>query len=459
MLLMERAGAGLADAVEAAMVRLGVTEAAFACGGGNNGGDGFVAARLLSERGRDVSVICLAEKFSPDCAAQKERFRGTVYGRIPRRRFPLLVDCVFGTGLSRAPSGESAALISFVNSCGGYVISCDLPSGLSENGIALEPCVKANETVCIGLLKNCLYLADGADVCGKISLVEIGLDVPQSGAEIWSDGDVARFFPKRKSNIHKGAFGSACILAGEAKYSGAPLLAVGACLKSGAGYTKLVAEESLYRGAIGKNLACVMSRYTEIDEEILSSGAIAIGMGAGVSEELYAQIALLLKRYRGKLVIDADGLNALAKYGIGILKEHACELVLTPHPKEFARLTECDVKDVLPDAVNLAQKFALEYGVTVILKNNRSIITNGERTAINPSGSPALAKGGSGDVLTGFLVGTCARGLTVFEAACVSCFVFGRAGELVCADMGEYSPDATDVISYFSKAILSILLK
>lgn len=453
--LMERAGAALAETVLAAMHRLKAGEALFVCGGGNNGGDGFVAARLLREGGETAEVLCLAQKFTPECARAKEAYGGEVLGKIPRRRYALVIDCVLGTGISRPPEGDAAALIDFINSCGAYVIACDLPSGLGENGVALSPCVRADETLTMGLLKNALLLGDGADAAGKIEVAPIGIFSRSRGAEIWEEGDVKAFFPKKKSNTHKGTFGSACILAGGA-LSGAAFLAAGACLKSGAGYTRLCVSEEMLPYAAGVLPACVLRPFRALDGEILASECIAAGMGLGVSERLYAQIVELLPVYTGTLVLDADALNTLAQYGADVLKEKACRVILTPHPKEFARLTGVSVKEILQNAVSLAEEFAREYGVTVVLKNNRTVITDGTRTAVNTAGSPAMAKGGSGDVLAGFLAGTCARGVSAFEAACVSCFLTGRAGEIAASQMGEYAPDATDTVRYLPRAMAEV---
>ena len=453
--LMERAGTALADVVEAAMGRLGVSDALFVCGGGNNGGDGFVAARILLERGKEAVVLCLAEKFSPDCAAEKARFPGEIIAVIPRRRYVLVVDCILGTGLSRAPEGAAKQLIEFCGSAS-FVISADLPSGLSENGIALSPCVRADETVTMGLIKRCLLMADGPDVCGKVTVADIGIPPVSAGTELWEEKDVSACFPKRKSNTHKGAFGRACLFAAEVKYPGAVFLAAGACLRSGAGYTDLIASGPLYSAAIGKLSSCVLRRFEALDGDILSADCIALGMGAGVSERLYAHIAELMEAYTGTLVIDADALNTLAKYGVEILKHKSCRVVLTPHPKEFSRLSGRSVGEVLSSAAESAQAFAKEYGVVVALKNNRTLITDGERLALNLTGTPALAKGGSGDVLSGLLAGTCARGVPPFEAACVASYLFGRAGELAAEEFGEYSVTAEDVIACFGKAILSL---
>ncbi len=455
LMLMERAGKALAQAVSEACHRLGAGDALFVCGGGNNGGDGFVAARILHEAGEEVAVLCLAQKFSPDCAAVKAQYKGELLGRIPRRRYALIVDCLFGTGLARPVGGESAALVDFINGSGAYVIACDLPSGLMEGGIAGEICVRADETVTMGQLKQALLLSDGADVAGKISVADIGIPAVENGAEVWENADVKAFFPRRRSNTHKGSYGTACILAGGA-YSGAAFLAACACLKSGAGYTKLCVSGELYPHAIGKLPAAVLREYKAIDGDILGADALAVGMGSGVSEQLYVYIAELLTNYTGTLVLDADALNTISAYGTEVLSKRACRVVLTPHPKEFSRLAECSVKEVLADPVGMAKEFAARFGVTVLLKNNRSVITDGVRVAVNPTGSPSLAKGGSGDVLSGLLVGTCARGVQPFEAACVASYLLGRAGELAAREMGEYAPDPSDTIAFLAAAQTSL---
>lgn len=453
--LMERAGAALAHAVQGAMHRLGIHDVLFVCGGGNNGGDGFVAARILEEQGEAVSVLCLAKSFSPACKAAKERYHGDTIGVMMRRRFALIVDCVLGTGLSRAPEGDAAACIEFINGSGAYVIACDLPSGLSENGVAYDPCVRADETVCMGLMKSALLLSDGADVAGEVQVADIGLSAPVGGAEIWESGDVRMLFPPRKSNSNKGTYGTACILGGSAG-SGAAFLAAGACLKSGAGYTKLYFPPDIYPYAVGKLPPCVLRAFHAVNEELLGADCVAIGMGAGVSEELYQTLGALLSSYCGTLVLDADALNTLSKYGKDILKEKTCKVIITPHPKEFSRLVGRDVREVLANAAELAKSFAREFGVIVVLKNNRTIITDGKRMAINLAGSPALAKGGSGDVLAGLLAGTCARGVAPYEAAVSSCYLLGRAGEHAAKALGEYSVDATNIIDHLPSAIKNL---
>ncbi len=454
--LMRRAGEALATVVSEQAKTLSVNDMLIVCGGGNNGGDGFVCAEILRREGYEPTVLCMAERFSPSCARERDRYQGVVTARPLRRRYALVVDCVLGTGISRSPEGNAKLMIETVRSMGAFVVSADLPSGLSENGVAFEPCVTANRTVCFGQMKNCLLLESGQDCAGKITLAPIGISCEERGAEIWEQGDIAALFPKKKSNTNKGSYGTASIYAGSVQSSGATFLAVGACLKSGAGYTKLFAADDFFPYAVGKYPACILRKDSAIDGEILRSDAIALGMGAGVSQTLYERIRGLVASYKGTLVIDADGLNALAKYGVECLKGAAAKVILTPHLKEFSRLCGRSVAEIRQNMVTYAKAFAKEYGVILLLKSNRSVITDGVRVAINAVGSPALAKGGSGDVLAGLLVGTCARGVSPFEACVAACYLLGASSILAVEEMGEYAPDGSDIICYLPKAMRNL---
>ncbi len=469
--LMERAGKALAEHVLLTMKEKKIADVLFVCGGGNNGGDGFVAARYLHGQGADVAVLCLSGKFSHDCAENAKKYGGVLFGRIPRRRYALIVDCLLGTGLKSAPSGEAAALIGYINDSGAYVIACDLPSGLSENGIAYSPCVRADKTLTVGGMKSALLLADGADVAGEIALLDIGLS-PEGGVEVWESGDVKKLFPPKKSHSNKGNYGSVAVLA-TCNTLGAPLLAAGAALRSGAGYTDIYMTSSsvpcdnaeklaFFRTAdelhrvlcAAKYPACRFSFY---DGEPIFAEAVAFGMGAGVGEPQRETVVSLLEGYGGTLVLDADALNNISFYEmLPLLKKKKCRAVFTPHIKEFARLTKKTVEEVLAGSVGLAEAFAKEYGVTVVLKNNRTVISDGVRTAINTAGSPALAKGGSGDALAGLLAGICARGADPFEGACAACYLLGTAGELAEKEFGQYSATAEDVIGLLPRSILSL---
>lgn len=468
LVLMERAGAAIAEQAFEAAERLKIDDVLVVCGGGNNGGDGFVAARVLQEKGLDVQVLCLAQKFSPDCAAMKEKFTGEILCRMPRRRYGLMIDCIFGTGLCRPVAGAEAALIDFINSNGAYVLSADIPSGLNgDNGLVMGVCVRADLTVTIGSYKNGLFLNDGVDYCGKIVRADIGIDTSACGkaCRILGDKDIAAYFPRRRRNTHKGSYGKVTLIAGSKAYSGAALLSCGAALRGGAGYTQLCVPQGIFGICAGKLPEALITRfsgeegfvYNESElEKITASDCVVLGMGCGISLELYKMTAWLLQNYTGNLVIDADGLNALSGYGVEILKNKKCRVLVTPHVKEFSRISGLPVSEIAEDGITRAKNFAREYGVTVLLKSAVSVLTDGEEVWLNLRGSAALAKGGSGDVLAGLIGSTCARGVSLTQSALVGSYLMGVAAEICEEEQGEYSVVATDVIQNIPSAVLRV---
>lgn len=446
----ERAGKALAKSVLEAAKEKKLSDVLFVCGGGESGGFGFCAANELLGK-IDVHLLCLCETFSPECSPIRLRYQGEILRRIPRRRYRLIVDCL-GTD-NQIPEETFKSLVELITNSGAYVISCGSPAGLKEGGICLKSRVRADQTLSIGAIKQSLLLADGADVAGEIAVGGICIS-PEGGAEIWEREDVAAYFPVRKSHVHKGDFGTCAILANVCEYPNAPLFSAGAALRSGAGYTKLYALEPLFSSAIGKN-AAMLCRFRNL-ESVLGADAIALGMGAGSTKELHEEISKLCQNYEGVLILDADALNVCAQYGYEFFRQKKCRVILTPHLGEFSRLVKRSVDEILPQSVSLAQAFAKEYGVVLVLKNNRTVISDGVRVAINVTGSAALSKGGSGDILSGFLAGTCARGVDPFEASCVSAYLCGRAGEIASFQKSEYAATADDVIESLPEAIKSL---
>ena len=274
-----------------------------------------------------------------------------------------------------------------------------------------------------------------------------GFDIPDD-ASIIKSRDTAKFYPQRKRNTHKGDFGCANIVAGSDRYIGAAALACAAALKSGCGYVKLTTAEKVKLA-----LAAKYPQVIYLDECDLNSQSIAIGMGCGVSSELYDKINFIAKNYSGTLIIDADGLNSIAKYGLDILKNSSCRIVVTPHLKEFSRLTEKEVSEISQNPVKSAQEFAKNYGVIVLLKGAASIITDGENTAINLSGTTALAKGGSGDMLSGYIAGSVARGLSPFDACICSAHTMGISAEISSAQKTDYCATAHDILNNLHLAV------
>lgn len=438
--LMRRAGQAIAEEVIAIANNMGTGDVLVVCGTGNNGGDGYVCARILGEKGYNVKVYAAKGNLSEDCAREKAAYKYAYSSHIAGG---IIVDCLFGTGLNRNIEGENAEIINAINLSGAYVVSADIPSGINgDNGLVFGCAVKADLTVAIQEYKFGHFLGDGIDFCGKVIKKDIGIICPEKQyAKLYCPQDIAKFYPKRRRNSHKGTYGTANLIVGSNKYIGAAALALSAALQSGCGYVKLTSESSVKRA-----LAARIPQVIYIDEPDFSASAVAIGSGCGSGKNLYNLIVKLLKEYGGSLVIDADGLNALSKYGKDVLKDKNCRVLITPHVKEFSRLSGLSVEKICSDAVNAAKNFSDEYNVTVLLKGAASVIAEGGRVAINVRGNTALAKAGSGDMLTGLICGAIARGLSPFEAAVCSAYTLGLAAEIAAESRTEYCVTANDVI-------------
>ncbi len=467
--LMERAGKALANS---AIKLANGGEVLCVCGGGNNGGDGFVCARLLREAGVKTTAFCNAEKRSPDCAEMEKRWiacGGRTAREFPEGEYALVIDCLYGTGFHGSLKGEdiqTVERIAALRARGAKVLACDIPSGVNgENGQAEKVAVAADVTLCIGERKLGVYLGEGIDRAGKIERADIGILLPEKEYISLADEELVNsLLPKRRRNSHKGSYGKAAIVGGSEEYLGAPYLSAAACLRVGAGYTLLFVPEklkSLYALKSPELLVRASSegcRYAfneNFMRELLLFDSVAYGMGMGKSEEVYKGVKWLLEQYTGKLIIDADGLNSLAEYGeISLLERAKCEVVLTPHAKEFSRLSAWSVAEILDFPVQRVTEFAKTCKGTVLLKNAVSLITDGERISLNATGNSGLAKGGSGDVLSGIIAGLCAQGADGYSAAIAGSYLLGKSAEIAAKKMGEYSLLATDVVENLGGAFL-----
>lgn len=448
--LMRRAGLAIADEVEVAAGKIDASKILVVCGIGNNGGDGYVCAEELKNRGYNVSVYSMEGNLSTDCAREKGAYSG---GYTEEISADIIVDCLFGTGLSRTVTGKYAEVIEKINESGAYVISADIPSGLSgDNGLAEGCAVKADITVAIAEYKLGYFLNDGPDNCGTVVKKDIGIIcLVHNYAQIYEDIDIKNYYSKRRRNTHKGTYGTAQLVAGSEKFIGAAALAAEAALKSGCGYVKLNTHPQ-NRIALAAKLPQVI--YS--DDIDFSAQCIAVGCGCGVSEDLYGTISTLLNSYNGTLIIDADGLNTISKFGINILNNKKCNVVLTPHIKEFSRLSGLTVNEILASPVTHAHSFAQKFGVTVLLKSAVSVLADGDRVALCQRGNSALAKGGSGDMLTGYACGTIARGVDSFNAIAVASNTLGLTAEICAKDKTEYCVTSKDLIKNLHLAVRSL---
>lgn len=448
--LMGRAGRAIALETAKAAKELGIKDILVVCGAGNNGGDGYVCASDLLRRGIAVEVFALGGTLSADCSREKSRYSGG-YADTISDSAEIIVDCIFGTGLSRDVEGEFAEAISKINACGAFVISADIPSGINgDNGLVCGCAVKADLTVAVAELKAGFYLSDGPDHCGKVVVKDIGITLPDQKVQyIFENSDISILYPKRKRNSNKGTYGTAQLVAGSKIYKGAAALSLQTALQSGCGYVKLCAPAE-----VADVLAPRFPQVIYNSEPDQTADCIAVGMGCSVSEELYELIKGLLQTYGGTLLIDADGLNSLARYGVGVLKSKKNRtVILTPHIKEFSRLTGKKVQYILQNPIKTAEEFASEYGVTLLLKSSSSVLSDGARTAILHRGNSALAKGGSGDMLSGLAAGNVARGLSAFEAVACASYVVGVSAELSSRQKTEYCVTAKDIIKNLHVAV------
>lgn len=450
--LVERAGRAVADEI---ISRFCGGRVLVCIGKGNNGADGRIIAEILSKKhGFSVATLTVSNGIF----------------KLFEKKFDIIVDCIFGTGLNREVEGKYKTAIELINQSGAFVVSCDIPSGINgDNGMVMGTAVKANLTVAIQEYKLGHFLNYGPDFTGILTVKDIGISIwGDDYVKKFNNESVSRFFLKRQKNVNKGCFGKALVFGGSKKYSGSILLSANAlaALKTGVGYSACAVPESLFLSYVGKVPECILHSFTDVDgkpvydennlKEYLKYDSISIGMGMGVSEEVYKIILYFLENYKGKLIIDADGLNALSSFGVGALKNKSCTVILTPHVGEFSRLCGVEKTEIISNSIEISKSFAKEYGVVLLLKSAVSIITDGEEMFINTTGSPALAKAGSGDVLSGIIAGMTARSDETLYSVVASAFLFGRCGEIACNFANEYTVTATEVIRAMPDAINSL---
>ncbi len=468
--LMERAGAGLAHLV-AELAPAGRIVAV--CGKGNNGGDGFVAARLLRERGRDVEVLLLgeAEELRGDARVNAQRLPGP-----PPKPFTApaldgaaaIIDAILGTGFSGEPREPAAGAIAAINSAAAYVVACDVPSGVdASTGEAAGVAVRARATATFHAAKPGLWIDPGKSHAGDVRVVDIG--IPDGGPgepQVGLISDRARDeIPRRGRASNKFAAGSVLVCGGSLGLTGAPSMASEAAMRAGAGYVTACVPSSLML-IFGSHLLEVMSvplpdtggsLEARGVERVLERAdrADSVVLGPGLGREPEAQeFARQLARYAPvSLVLDADGLNAHAG-SIGLLTEREAATVLTPHAGELARLLETDSEAIGARRLESARRAAREAQAIILLKGDDTIVAAPDgRAGVNRGGAPALATAGTGDVLSGVIGALLAKKMDPFHAACAGALVHARAGRLAAEEIGPEGVIASDVIAALPRAL------
>ena len=474
--LMERAGTGLADLVDE-LAPSGRIVAV--CGKGNNGGDGFVAARLLRDRGREVDVLLLGDvaELRGDARANAERLPGSPPGPFAAAALDgaaAIIDAILGTGFSGEPREPADGAIAAINDAGAgggaCVVACDVPSGVdASTGEVSGAAVAARATATFHAAKPGLWIDPGKTHAGEVRLIDIGIPdggpgEPQVG--LISDRVTDRI-PRRGRASNKFAAGSVLVCGGSLGLTGAPCLASESSMRSGAGYVTACVPASLnviFESRLLEVMTVplpdtggsfepwgvekVLERADRVDTLVLGPG---LGRASGAQE-----FALQLARAAPvPLVLDADGLNAHAG-SLGLLADREAATVLTPHAGELARLLETDSQAIAARRLQSARRAAREAQAIIVLKGDDTIVAAPDgRAGVNRGGAPALATAGTGDVLSGVIGAFLAKRMDAFHAACAGVLVHAHAGQLAAQEIGPEGVIASDVIAALPRALAS----
>ncbi len=461
--LMESAGRAVTEVALLEFRALpGATGVRIVCGTGNNGGDGFVVARHLAQAGVacQIELVGESDRLSEDASRNLARAKA-VGVEVDGREMPgpaVWVDALFGTGLSRDVEGAAREAIGRMERAreeGSRVVAVDVPSGLDADcGQVLGAAVRADRTVAIGLPKLGLALEPGRSLAGKISVARIGIADRAPGiepeAQLWSATQVGTVLPERPAVGHKGTFGHVLVVGGSEGKTGAAVLAAAGAGRSGAGLVTLACPESLNPILEAKCTEAMTVPVPETAEKGFSSRAVetllelarersvaVLGPGVGACDEVRAAMRTLAERMDVPLVLDAEGLTALEGH-LEILSERTAPTWITPHPGEAARLLGISSAQVNADRIAAATSLAERSGAVVVLKGAATVcVEPAGRKLVNPTGGPALATGGTGDVLAGMVGGLCAQGLPGFEAAACAVYVHGAASDRLAARQGN----------------------
>ena len=467
--LMMRAAKGIFDSVR------WNGPVAIICGSGNNAGDGYALATLLYDAGIDCSIILLGEKFSEDGRYYFERCTelGTDIVRwskdLDLSVYRTVVDCILGTGFKGKVREDIRYVIEKINESGAYIVSADINSGLNGDSGMADECVKSDLTVSIGSYKAGHFLNMAKDVMKEKVNCDIGIKPVMDPYKLVERSDVNEWIPERKNFSNKGTYGYTALIGGSKRYSGAIRLAylAAVAMRSGAGVVKVALPDSLYHDVTSHVLESTIfplsdedSNIRFVEEEIkeLTSNVktVAFGMGIGVSKETERVLLYLLENYKGKLIIDADGITLLSNIDIKAIRDAECEIVLTPHIKEFSRLIDLSIENILEDPIRYALEYAKETKTTVLLKGASTVVTNGNEVYITDKGCPGMATAGSGDVLSGILSAVCAYIPDITRAAVTGAYINGLAGEMAQEKYGSISMTASDTAANIAGAINSI---
>lgn len=485
-ILMENAGLQIVFEIRDRFENLQEENIVVVAGKGNNGGDGLVIARHLHNQGCRVRVLLLSKMdgLKGDAAlnagiAVKTGVPVTEVTSIQQWKragrilscSSLLVDAVFGTGLTKPAEGLYKTVIEDINASRAFVVAVDIPSGLSSDTYRLiGPSVRADLTITLAAPKVAHLFPPAEERMGEVVVADIGippflLAASELKLELVLEDSVAPVFYKRKRDTHKGTYGHLLVLSGSSGKTGAAVLAGKAALKTGAGLVTVGTPESCLP-QIARRMAELMTEpLPETSAKTLSIDALdgsldllqqksglLIGPGISTHESTARFVFSLLPRVRVPMVLDADALNILSS-NLEVLKRLKSPAVLTPHPGEFARLMGCSVKEVLEKRLEMAPQFARQYGVYVVLKGYRTLTAAPDGSVyVNPTGNPGMATAGAGDVLSGILASLIIQGDKILRSILAAVYLHGLGGDIAAQKLGEKSVTAGDIIHFIGSA-------
>lgn len=481
--LMENAGAASAKRIEKYIDSS--ANVCIVCGRGKNGGDGFVIARKLHEKGYGVTVVLAGG--TPTASDALEMYRKLDSFAINIYRFDkeqtscekaiananLLVDCVFGIGFHGEAESPYSEVFEWMNFSPAPIVAIDVPSGVdSDTGEACEMAVYANITLAISTLKPAHVLLPAREHCGDINVVNIGisdeaLESVSPRLETLDFDEVKELILSRPIDCHKNDFGHVLCICGSRNMPGAACLASGAACVAGAGLTTVAFPESAYAslasgmkevmllplpdidGKLAATVECISALHSYMEK----ASAIVIGPGIGQGSDVTEVVFDVIRNAACPVVVDADAITAIST-DLSILKEARSEIIITPHPGEMSRLSGLTVSEIEGGREGLAEEFAKAHKITVLLKGTATVVASHltDKIYINRTGTPALAKGGSGDVLSGIIASLIAQGHSPFESAKLGAYLHGYAASIASKNSGIASMVASDLYTGIREA-------
>ena len=467
LVLMERAALQIVETMH--KKNISTEKSLIVCGSGNNGGDGFAVARLLTEQGKHADVLFAGKEtsLSEECRCQKqivENMGISVFTEFPDEEYTVIIDAVFGVGLCREITGHYKDVIDWMNLQDAEKVAVDIPSGIcAATGKILGTAFRADLTVCMACVKLGCELFPGKSYAGESIPVAIGIDPKYFSNRLdvcytFDKNDLGKLLPSRMMNSHKGSYGKVLMITGSPGMAGAAFLSACAAYTVGAGLVQIyTASEN--RLALQELLPeAIISCYDSYDDSQLShlldwADVVCIGCGLGMGQISEKILKNVLKNVSCPCVIDADGLNLLSR-NIELLNQCCAPVILTPHMKEMSRLTGYSVQELKDNRRELLRKYTEKVHAVCVLKDSRTLVKAPEgRLMINTTGNAAMAKAGSGDVLAGMITGLMAQHMRPDDAAVLGVYLHGLCGDHARKELGSYSVLAGDLLKMLGRTL------